>query len=43
MTTFIIGFTIWLGLASVALVFNYAIHNVNPRDDVTYPPENYDD
>ena len=37
MTTFIIGFTIWLGLASVALVFNYAIHNVNPRDDDTYP------
>ena len=45
MTTFIIGFTIWLGLASVALVFNYAFNAVNPRDDDndTYPPENYDD
>jgi hypothetical protein len=44
MITFIIGFTIWLGLASVALVFNYAIHGGKP-DDVndTYPPENYDD
>jgi hypothetical protein len=45
MTTFIIGFTIWLGLASVALVFNYAIHGATPDDDdnAMYPPENYDD
>ena len=33
MTTFIIGFTIWLGLASVALFINYAFNAVNPRDD----------
>ena len=43
MTTFIIGFTIWLGLAYVALFINYAFNAVNPRDDDTYPPENYDD
>ena len=45
MTTFIIGFIIWLGLTSVALFINYAFNAVNPRDDDddTYPPENYDD
>jgi hypothetical protein len=26
-------FLIWAAAASVTLVFNYAIHNVNPRDD----------
>ena len=26
-------FTVWLGLAAVAIAFNYIIHSVNPRDD----------
>jgi hypothetical protein len=29
----ITGLTIWLVLASVALVINYAIHSINPCDD----------
>ena len=27
------GLTVWFALASIALVFNYAIHSINPRDD----------
>jgi hypothetical protein len=26
-------FTVWLGLAAVAISFNYVIHSINPRDD----------
>ena len=26
-------FGAWFTLASIALVFNYAIHSINPRDD----------
>ena len=26
-------FGTWFALASIALVFNYAIHSINPRDD----------
>ena len=29
----ITGLTIWLVLANVAIVLNYAIHSINPRDD----------
>ena len=37
-------FGAWFALAFIALVFNYAIHGGKPDDDnVTYPPENYDD
>jgi hypothetical protein len=26
-------FTVWLGLAAVAISFNYFIQSINPRDD----------
>ena len=26
-------FTVWLSLAAVAILFNYVIQSINPRDD----------